>query len=212
MLLIVGLRCFFSYIPVNHGFWLHHVIFYFFNDKLVESKALYIGCIDQQSRFDGCSSLLAMECWCWVSGWRNAPQQTTYRVIRSGHAINVQLKPAGSGINSQNGQPGTLTLPITASANRFLFPRCLSSFPAITAWCCLPAFMWRYFGKGTIALGFIILCFAFRVMIGAHWFTDIIVGSMTDIDARFARCWRHDRLITFLTNHYRETSNNNHSN
>ncbi len=43
----------FWYIPVNHGFWLpiDADIFYFFNQKLVESKAFFVaGCIDQQSR------------------------------------------------------------------------------------------------------------------------------------------------------------------
>lgn len=45
------------------------------------------------------------------------------------------------------------------------------------------AFMLRYFGKtaGIIAL-IIFVVFAFpRVMIGAHWFTDIVVGSLTVI-------------------------------
>lgn len=45
------------------------------------------------------------------------------------------------------------------------------------------AFMLRYFGKtaGIIAL-IIFVVFAFpRVMIGAHWFTDIAVGSLTVI-------------------------------
>lgn len=43
--------------------------------------------------------------------------------------------------------------------------------------------MLRYFGKtaGIIAL-IIFVVFAFpRVMIGAHWFTDIVVGSLTVI-------------------------------
>jgi len=42
LLNIVGLALFLSwYIPVNHGFWLpiDADIFYFFNQKLVESKA-----------------------------------------------------------------------------------------------------------------------------------------------------------------------------
>ncbi|VEB86349.1 Inner membrane protein yeiU [Citrobacter koseri] len=45
------------------------------------------------------------------------------------------------------------------------------------------AFMLRYFGKvaGFIAL-IIFVVFAFpRVMIGAHWFTDIAVGSLTTV-------------------------------
>ncbi|ELO6405044.1 TPA: Kdo(2)-lipid A phosphotransferase, partial [Escherichia coli] len=65
------------------------------------------------------------------------------------------------------------------------------------------AFMWRYFGKvaGLIAL-IIFVVFAFpRVMIGAHWFTDIIVGSMTVI--LIGLPWvlltpLSDRLITFF--------------
>lgn len=74
------------------------------------------------------------------------------------------------------------------------------------------AFMWRYFGKvaGLIAL-IIFVVFAFpRVMIGAHWFTDIIVGSMTVI--LIGLPWvlltpLSDRLITFLTNHFLEKTN-----
>lgn len=47
-------------------------------------------------------------------------------------------------------------------------------------------------------------------MIGAHWFTDIIVGSMTVI--LIGLPWvlltpLSDRLITFLTKHYREKTN-----
>ena len=44
LLNIVGLALFLSwYIPVNHGFWLpiDADIFYFFNQKLVESKAFF---------------------------------------------------------------------------------------------------------------------------------------------------------------------------
>ncbi|MNH40087.1 Inner membrane protein YeiU [compost metagenome] len=43
------------------------------------------------------------------------------------------------------------------------------------------AFMWRYFGSKTFALALIIfMVFAFpRVMIGAHWFSDIAVGSVS---------------------------------
>lgn len=42
-------------------------------------------------------------------------------------------------------------------------------------------FMWRYFGRRAFAISLaIFVVFAFpRVMIGAHWFTDIAVGSLT---------------------------------
>lgn len=63
LLNIVGLALFLSwYIPVNHGFWLpiDADIFYFFNQKLVESKAfLWLVALTNNRAFDGCS-LLAM--------------------------------------------------------------------------------------------------------------------------------------------------------
>nr|VXZ82334.1 Inner membrane protein yeiU [Klebsiella pneumoniae] len=41
------------------------------------------------------------------------------------------------------------------------------------------SFMWRYFGRRALGVALIIfVVFAFpRVMIGAHWFSDIAVGS-----------------------------------
>ncbi|VEC80915.1 putative permease [Raoultella ornithinolytica] len=44
-------------------------------------------------------------------------------------------------------------------------------------------FMWRYFGRRAFAIALtIFVVFAFpRVMIGAHWFTDIAVGSLTAV-------------------------------
>ena len=44
-------------------------------------------------------------------------------------------------------------------------------------------FMWRYFGGKAFAIALaIFVIFAFpRVMIGAHWFTDIAVGSLTAV-------------------------------
>lgn len=63
LLNVVGLALFLSwYIPVNHGFWLpiDADIFYFFNQKLVESKAfLWLVALTNNRAFDGCS-LLAM--------------------------------------------------------------------------------------------------------------------------------------------------------
>ena len=68
------------------------------------------------------------------------------------------------------------------------------------------AFMLRYFGKvaGFIAL-IIFVVFAFpRVMIGAHWFTDIAVGSLTTV--LIGLPWLlmtsfSDRVIRFFDNY-----------
>ncbi len=60
LLNIVGLALFLSwYIPVNHGFWLpiDADIFYFFNQKLVESK----GRCEQVPDMRSCLSSGAME-------------------------------------------------------------------------------------------------------------------------------------------------------
>ncbi|HBU3549680.1 TPA: phosphatase PAP2 family protein [Klebsiella pneumoniae] len=45
------------------------------------------------------------------------------------------------------------------------------------------SFMWRYFGRRALGVALIIfVVFAFpRVMIGAHWFSDIAVGSLTAV-------------------------------
>ena len=55
LLNIVGLALFLSwYIPINHGFWLpiDADIFYFFNQKLVESKAfLWLVALTNNQRF-----------------------------------------------------------------------------------------------------------------------------------------------------------------
>lgn len=67
-------------------------------------------------------------------------------------------------------------------------------------------FMWRYFGGKAFALGLLIFCvFALpRMMIGAHWFTDIAVGSLSIIFVGLP--WilltpLSDKIITWLNNH-----------
>lgn len=68
------------------------------------------------------------------------------------------------------------------------------------------AFMLRYFGKTAGIIGLIIVVvFAFpRVMIGAHWFTDITVGSLTVALIGLPWCLLtplSDRLITLFDNY-----------
>ena len=68
------------------------------------------------------------------------------------------------------------------------------------------AFMLRYFGKVAGLIGLIIaVVFAFpRVMIGAHWLTDIVVGSMTVV--LIGLPWwlmtpLSDRMVTLFANY-----------
>ena len=214
LLNIVGLALFLSwYIPVNHGFWLpiDADIFYFFNQKLVESKAfLWLVALTNNRAFDGCS-LLAMG-MLMLSFWlkENAPGRRRIVIIglvmlltavvlnQLGQAL-IPVKRASPTLTFTNINRVSELLSVpTKDASRDSFPGDHGMMLLIFS-----AFMWRYFGKvaGLIAL-IIFVVFAFpRVMIGAHWFTDIIVGSMTVI--LIGLPWvlvtpLSDRLITFF--------------
>lgn len=142
LLNIVGLALFLSwYIPVNHGFWLpiDADIFYFFNQKLVESKAfLWLVALTNNRAFDGCS-LLAMG-MLMLSFWlkENAPGRRRIVIIGLVMLLTaVVLNQLGQALIPVKRASPTLTLPIlTASANCSLFPRKMPheiAFPAITA-------------------------------------------------------------------------------
>lgn len=142
LLNIVGLALFLSwYIPVNHGFWLpiDADIFYFFNQKLVESKAfLWLVALTNNRAFDGCS-LLAMG-MLMLSFWlkENAPGRRRIVIIGLVMLLTaVVLNQLGQALIPVKRASPTLTLPIlTASANCSLSPRKMPheiAFPAITA-------------------------------------------------------------------------------
>lgn len=214
LLNIVGLALFLSwYIPVNHGFWLpiDADIFYFFNQKLVESKAfLWLVALTNNRAFDGCS-LLAMG-MLMLGFWlkENAPGRR--RIVIMGLVMlltAVVLNQLGQALIPVKRASPTLTFTDINRVSELLSvptkDASRDSFPGDHGMMLLifSVFMWRYFGKvaGLIAL-IIFVVFAFpRVMIGAHWFTDIIVGSMTVI--LIGLPWvlltpLSDRLITFF--------------
>ncbi len=188
-----GLALFLSwYLPVNHGFWftIDSGIFHFFNQKLVESHAfLWWVAITNNRAFDGCS-LLAMG-GLMLSFWLKENASGRRRIVIIGLVMlltAVVLNQLGQALIPVKRASPTLSLSIfIASAS------CCTSrqktrqrqFPGDHGMMLLifSAFMLRYFGKtaGIIAL-IIFVVFAFpRVMIGAHWFTDIVVGSLTVI-------------------------------
>ncbi len=146
-----------------------------------------------------------------LSFWlkENAPGRRRIVIIGLVMLLTAGIKPAGSGINSVKRASPTLTFTNINRVSELLSvptkDASRDSFPGDHGMMLLifSAFMWRYFGKvaGLIAL-IIFVVFAFpRVMIGAHWFTDIIVGSMTVI--LIGLPWvlltpLSDRLITFF--------------
>ncbi|ENC9771471.1 phosphatase PAP2 family protein [Citrobacter koseri] len=212
-----GLALFLSwYIPVNHGFWspLDAKIFHFFNQKLVESRAfLWLVAITNNRAFDGCA-LLAMGCL-MLSFWLKETPAGRRRIIIIGLVMllsAVVVNQLGQAFIPVKRASPTLTLENIHRVSDLLHiptkDASKDSFPGDHGMMLLifSAFMLRYFGKvaGFIAL-IIFVVFAFpRVMIGAHWFTDIAVGSLTTV--LIGLPWLlmtsfSDRVIRFFDNY-----------
>ena len=194
LLNVAGLALFFSwYIPANHGVWfpLDSAIFHFFNQELVKSEAfLWLVAITNNRAFDGCS-LLAMGCL-MLSYWLKAPAAGRRRIAIMG----VVMLLAAVIINQlaqhlmpvQRASPSLFFSDVTRVSDVVNFPTkdaSKDSFPGDHGMMLLifASFMWRYFGRRALGVALIIfVVFAFpRVMIGAHWFSDIAVGSLTAV-------------------------------
>lgn len=158
LLNIVGLALFLSwYIPVNHGFWLpiDADIFYFFNQKLVESKAfLWLVALTNNRAFDGCS-LLAMG-MLMLGFWlkENAPGRR--RIVIMGLVMlltAVVLNQLGQALIPVKRASPTLTFTDINRVSELLSvptkDASRDSFPGDHGMMLLifSAFMWRYFGK-----------------------------------------------------------------
>ena len=215
MLNAAGVALFLSwYLPVNHGLWspIDVAIFRFFNQGLNAGNLAYAWflAIINNRAFDGCS-LLAMG-GLMLSYWLKENATGRRRIIIMGlvmllaaviinqlaqHLIPVTRSSPSLSVQGAHRVSDYVAFN-TKDGSRDSFPGDHGMMLLIFS-----AFMWRYFGKvaGLIAL-IIFVVFAFpRVMIGAHWFTDIIVGSMTVI--LIGLPWvlltpLSDRLITFF--------------
>jgi membrane-associated phospholipid phosphatase len=189
-----GLALFFSwYLPANHGFWfpLDSTLFHFFNQELVKSEAfLWLVAITNNRAFDG-FSLLAMGCL-MLSFWLKEDKTGRRRIM----IIGLVMLLAAVVIN----QLAQHLMPVKRASPSLYFPNIhrvsellhiptkdasKDSFPGDHGMMLLifSAFMLRYFGKKAFAVALlIVVVFAFpRVMIGAHWLTDIVVGSLTAV-------------------------------
>ncbi|SNY63538.1 phosphatase PAP2 family protein [Enterobacter sp. CC120223-11] len=194
LLNIAGLALFMSwYLPANHGAWfgLDSGIFHFFNQGLADSRAyVWFLAITNNRAFDGCS-LLAMGCL-MLSFWLKEDAQGRRRII----IIGLVMLLAAVIIN----QLAQHLMPVKRASPSLFFPDVYrvsdllhistkdaskDSFPGDHGMMLLifSTFMWRYFGLRAFIIALIIsVVFAFpRVMIGAHWFTDIAVGSLTAV-------------------------------
>ena len=187
-----GFALFFSwYLPVNHGFWfpLDSAIFHFFNHGLVESHIwLWLVALTNNRAFDACS-LLAMGCL-MLSFWLPADANGRRRVVMVGLTMLllalVLNQLAQLIIPVKRASPSLYFTDIWRVKNLINFPTkdaSKDSFPGDHGMMLLifSAVMLRYFGKKAFCIALLIfVVFAFpRVMIGAHWFTDIAVGSLS---------------------------------
>jgi len=189
-----GLALFLSwYLPVNHGFWfpVDSGIFHFFNEQLVKSKViLWLVAITNNRAFDGCS-LLAMGCL-MLSFWLKEDATGRRRIILIGLVMlltAVVINQLAQGLMPVKRSSPSLFFPnihrVSELLNISTKDASKDSFPGDHGMMLLifASFMLRYFGKKAFAVALIIVVvFAFpRVMIGAHWLTDIAVGSLSAV-------------------------------
>ncbi len=194
LLNVAGLALFFSwYIPVNHGFWfpLDSSLFHFFNQGLVKSDAyLWLVAITNNRAFDG-FSLLAMGCL-MLSFWLKEDYSGRRRILIIG--LVMLLTAVIVNQLAQHLMPVKRASPSLSFPNIYRVSELLhiptkdaskDSFPGDHGMMLLifSGFMLRYFGKKAFAIALlIVVIFAFpRVMIGAHWLTDIVVGSLSAV-------------------------------
>lgn len=194
LLNVVGFALFLCwYLPENHGMWftLDTSIFHFFNPLLADHRAfVWFLAITNNRAFDACS-LLAMGAL-MLRFWLKSDPAGRRRIV----IIGLVMLLTAIIVN----QFAQALMPVKRASPTLFFSDALrvsdllhiptkdafkDSFPGdhgmmLLIFC---AFMWRYFGRNTSLLALLIfVIFAFpRVMIGAHWLTDIVIGSLTSV-------------------------------
>ena len=187
----LGIALFFSwYLPANHGAWfdLDKSIFFAFNDRMVTHHGFAIFVAITNFRGFDVVSLIAMGLL-YYSYWRKNDVNGRHRMLAIGITMLISavvLNQLGHRIPVVHSSPslffqnahraGELTGIPTKDGSSDSFPGDHGMMLMIFA-----CFMWRYFGGRAFIKALIILVvFASpRVMAGAHWFTDIAVGSLS---------------------------------
>ncbi|MBN3264034.1 phosphatase PAP2 family protein [Pectobacterium brasiliense] len=188
---VLGIGLFLSwYLPENHGFWLtlDSNIFFYFNRLLVDSPAfLHVVAITNNRAFDGCA-LIAMGLL-YLSFYLKAIPTERRRLLIIGFIMlltAVVLNQAGHLLPVQHASPTLYFSDVNRVSDLTGIPTkdaSSDSFPGDHGMMLMifTAFMLRYFTRTAFAIGLAITAiFSLpRIMIGAHWFTDIAVGSLS---------------------------------
>lgn len=188
---LLGIALFLSwFLPANHGGWftLDSAIFFFFNRHLATDPAfLHLVAITNNRAFD-VISLLAMGLL-YLYFYLKQDAAGRRRLVITGVVMlltAVVLNQLGHLLPVKHPSPtltfdnihrvSELTGIPTKDASGDSFPGDHGMMLIIFS-----CFMLRYFGRGAFAVALLItLLFSLpRVMIGAHWFTDIAVGSLS---------------------------------
>lgn len=188
---LLGVALFLSwFLPANHGGWftLDSAIFFFFNRHLATDPSfLHLVAITNNRAFD-VISLLAMGLL-YLYFYLKQDAAGRRRLVITGVVMlltAVVLNQLGHLLPVKHPSPtltfdnihrvSELTGIPTKDASGDSFPGDHGMMLIIFS-----CFMLRYFGRGAFAIALLItLVFSLpRVMIGAHWFTDIAVGSLS---------------------------------
>ncbi|HEJ7881206.1 phosphatase PAP2 family protein [Serratia marcescens] len=188
---LLGVALFLSwFLPANHGGWftLDSAIFFFFNRHLATDPAfLHLVAITNNRAFDAIS-LLAMGLL-YLYFYLKQDAAGRRRLVITGVVMlltAVVLNQLGHLLPVKHPSPtltfdnihrvSELTGIPTKDASGDSFPGDHGMMLIIFS-----CFMLRYFGRGAFAVALLItVIFSLpRVMIGAHWFTDIAVGSLS---------------------------------
>ncbi|EFE95454.1 phosphatase PAP2 family protein [Serratia odorifera] len=191
LLNILGIALFLSwYLPANHGQWfaLDSAIFFFFNRHLATDPAfLHLVAITNNRAFDGISLIAMGLLYLYFFLKQDAAGRrrllvtgivmllTAVVLNQLGHLLPVK-HPSPSVSFEHVNRVSELTGIPTKDASWDSFPGDHGMMLMIFA-----CFMLRYFNVWAFACAVLItVVFSLpRVMIGAHWFTDIAVGSLS---------------------------------
>ncbi|MDC9621893.1 phosphatase PAP2 family protein [Xenorhabdus sp. XENO-7] len=188
---MLGIALFFSwYLPENHGFWFHidAAIFHFFNEKLLPNSrfALFVAIVNIRT-FD-VISLLCMGLL-YYSAFRKQDYAGKRRLFMIGLVMLVTaviINQIGHKIPVSRPSP-TLTFENINRVDDMISwhtkDSSKNSFPGDHGLMLLifSCFILRYISRGAFFIALLIMItFALpRIMAGAHWFTDIAIGSLS---------------------------------
>lgn len=188
---LLGVALFLSwFLPANHGGWftLDSAIFFFFNRHLATDPAfLHLVAITNNRAFDAISLLAMGLLYLYFYLKQDAAGRrrlvitgvvmllTAVVLNQLGHLLPVKHPSPTLTFDNINRVSELTGIP-TKDASGDSFPGDHGMMLIIFS-----CFMLRYFGRGAFAIALLItLVFSLpRVMIGAHWFTDIAVGSLS---------------------------------